>query len=173
MHKGLCDYGYVDESFELFRRRFDMMLDESTNQTLWEEWWLDGSGRTGKFMGGRTRSDAQTESAFPPALFAEYLLGFAVTKPGMKEVEISCPDTEIKNLQSKVPTPNGLLTVVWNFNDKIGGELELMVPAKMNVKLMTDSFKERTKKGILVNGKKIELSNSKLVLKEGKHKIQF
>jgi len=85
LHKGLCNFGFIDESFELFRSRFDKMLQPEYNGTLWEEWWLDGTGRSGKFQGERTRSDARTESAFAPALFAEFLLGVKVTKPGMKE----------------------------------------------------------------------------------------
>ena len=64
LHKGLCEYGYTDESFELFRRRFDKMLAPTTNQTLWEEWWVDSTGRSGRRM-PKSRSDAQTESAFP------------------------------------------------------------------------------------------------------------
>ncbi|MCK5467081.1 MAG: alpha-L-rhamnosidase N-terminal domain-containing protein, partial [Cyclobacteriaceae bacterium] len=82
LHKGLCAYGYVDKSFRIFRERFDKMLQPDTNGTLWEEWWLDAIGRTGKLQKGRTRSDAQTESVFPPALFAKYLLGINPTQPG-------------------------------------------------------------------------------------------
>ena len=69
LHKGLCEYGYVEESFELLRSRFDKMLKPEHNGTLWEEWWIKGTGRSGKFNSTKTRSDAQTESAFPPALF--------------------------------------------------------------------------------------------------------
>lgn len=173
LHKGLSDYGYVDESFSLFRRRFDMMLDESTNQTLWEEWWLDGSGRTGKFMGGRTRSDAQTESAFPPALFAEYLLGLKVTQPGMREIEISCPDSEIKNINADVPTPLGNLNIEWNFDKNNGGELLVDVQEEMELKVNLDSFKAKKIASFILDGKTIETQNSTVILKNGKHSIRF
>ena len=99
LHKGLCNYGYINESMEMFRNRFDKMLNSNTNGTLWEEWWLDGTGRSGKFQGGRTRSDAQTESAFSPDLFAEFVLGLKVVKPGMKEIEISRTKKTIKQLE--------------------------------------------------------------------------
>ncbi|MEM9261343.1 MAG: trehalase family glycosidase, partial [Bacteroidota bacterium] len=72
LHKGLCEAGYAEASFGMFRQRFDRMLAPGTNQTLWEEWWVSGPGRTSEFQRNMYRSDAQTESAFPPALFAEY-----------------------------------------------------------------------------------------------------
>ena len=42
-------------------------FNTTTNGTLWEEWWRNGTGRTGEFQ-KRTRSDAQTESVFPPTV---------------------------------------------------------------------------------------------------------
>jgi len=173
LHKGLCDYGYVDESFELFRRRFDMMLDENTNQTLWEEWWLDGTGRTGEFQGGRTRSDAQTESAFPPALFAEYLLGIELTKPGMKELHLRRTGSSLKNVESIIPTPEGNLFIKWNFS---GRELELNIPGEMVVKLELESLDISNSKGLRLDGKKLEsslISQQIIVLLRGKHTIEF
>ena len=79
LHQGIAYYGHVDASFDLLRKRFDHMLASQHNGTLWEEWWLDGTGRSGKFDSRQTRSDAQTESAFIPALFAEFLLGVKPT----------------------------------------------------------------------------------------------
>lgn len=173
LHKGLCEYGYIDESFELFRRRFDMMLDENTNQTLWEEWWLDGTGRTGKFQGGRTRSDAQTESAFPPALFAEYLVGIQVTKPGMKEVQIKKTKTSLTNIESIIPSPEGDLFVKWNNSD---GELELDIPGEMLVKLDLNSLGKTIQNQIKLNGKALDakqFSQSFLKLTQGNYKIDL
>jgi alpha-L-rhamnosidase len=173
LHKGLCEYGFVDESFELFRRRFDKMLDENTNQTLWEEWWLDGTGRTGKFQGGRTRSDAQTESAFPPALFAEYLIGIQITKPGMKEILIKKTQASLKNIESIIPTPEGDLHVKWNFS---GGELELVIPAEMVVKLDLESLDISDTTGVKLDGKVLDsksVSQQFVSLLKGKHKIEF
>ena len=93
------------------------MLAPNTNGTLWEEWWRNGTGRSGKFQ-KRTRSDAQTESVFPPALFAEYILGVAVTKPGMKEFVISKPTSSLHKISGSIPTPNGFLFIDWDLSPK-------------------------------------------------------
>ncbi|NQU54555.1 MAG: alpha-L-rhamnosidase N-terminal domain-containing protein [Bacteroidetes bacterium] len=175
LHKGLCNYGFIDESFVMFCLRFDKMLDSKTNGTLWEEWWRDAMGRTGKLQKGRTRSDAQTETAFPPALFAEYLLGVQPTQPGMKEIEISRCSTELKNIESKIPTPEGILQVKWNFN-KNGGELKLDIPGEMTVKLNLESLGVKEGKQIVLNGKTLDSnlqSEPFLKLSKGKQNIEF
>ncbi|NRB64189.1 MAG: family 78 glycoside hydrolase catalytic domain, partial [Saprospiraceae bacterium] len=81
LHKGLCEYDQIDASFSLFNKRFDKMLQPQYNGTLWEEWWLDATGRSGRLT-PKPRSDAHTESAFPPALIGNYLLGIEPTQPG-------------------------------------------------------------------------------------------
>lgn len=175
LHKGLCEYGYIDASFELFRSRFDKMLVSGTNGTLWEEWWLDAIGRTGKLQKGRTRSDAQTESAFPPALFAEYLLGIRPTKPGMVEVQISKKLTELENMKAAVPTPEGLLNVEWDTYKK-GNELKLDVPGEMKVKLDLKSLNIPDGQQILINEQPYDLnldSDQFYRFSKGNHTIKF
>lgn len=174
LHKGLCNYGYVDESFELFRNRFDKMLQPEYNGTLWEEWWLHGTGRSGKFQGGRTRSDAQTESAFSPALFAEFLLGIKVTKPGMKELEVTRYESNIENIEGNIPTPHGNVYVEWNIKEDIG-ELKLDIPSGISININPKNF-NISKEGILVNGEKWEnvLDSASLIkLTAGSYKITF
>lgn len=175
LHKGLCNYGYVNESFELFRRRFDMMLDKNTNQTLWEEWWLDGTGRTGKFQGGRTRSDAQTESAFPPALFAEFLLGVSPIKPGMKEMQVSYRKSGINQINGIVPSPCGDLAIEWSLKE-INRSLVLDIPGEMIVKLDLKSLDSEKVRQIMINGKRIEPGRAKekfISLEAGRQLVEF
>ena len=129
LHKGLCQYGYVQESLAMLKRRFNRMLDKDTNQTLWEEWWRDGTGRTGRFE-KRTRSDAQTESAFPPALFGQYILGIQPIAPGMREVEIHVPRSGLDNASGTLPSPLGPLSVEWDLGS---GRLTLNVPEGMRI----------------------------------------
>jgi hypothetical protein len=170
LHKGLCDYGFVDESFELFRMRFDMMLDENTNQTLWEEWWLNGSGRTGKFMGGRTRSDAQTESAFPPALFAEYIVGIIPTEPNLKEWRLNNVKSGVHNIAASIPSGEENLDVEWNRKgDK--KMLQLFIPKGVSVNLDIKSLKG--KNIIVCNGKIVNQEDSRMILESGKYEISF
>jgi hypothetical protein len=176
LHKGLCNYGYIDESFELFRERFDQMLEPGTNGTLWEEWWLDAIGRTGKLQKGRTRSDAQTESAFPPALFAEYLLGISPTKPGMKEVVVTRKQTSLKNIKGEIPTPEGKLVVQWKINSKNEGELHIDVPGNIKVQVDLKSIGVSNGKITLTNGQTYNYSFENepyLTLDKGRHLLEF
>jgi len=150
LQRGLAQYGYAEESLVMFQDRFDKMLDPATNQTLWEEWWRDGTGRTGKLVRGRTRSDAQTESAFPPALFGELILGIQPVKPGLKEIELSIPECGLNDIKGSLPTPMGLLSVEWNLKR---GELDIEIP-----------------EGMLVH---FSMKAGTMSLTTGKHHVQF
>lgn len=176
LHKGLAEYGYIDESFEMFRSRFDKMLAPNTNGTLWEEWRLDGIGRSGKLEMGRTRSDAQTESAFPPALFAEYLLGVKPIKPGMKEVEIYLTKSSINQLEGNVPSPQGNLFVRWDIDTDGVKSLLLNIPGEMKIKLDLKSLLSDEPAQILIDGVTLNQdinANPYLILSKGSHKVQF
>ena len=176
LHKGLCNYGYVEESFGMFRERFDKMLQPDTNGTLWEEWWLDGTGRSGALQKGRTRSDAQTESAFPPALFAEYLLGVRPSQPGLKEVVLYRSPSGLNHIEGRIPSPEGMLQVEWNFSENGECELNVKVPGEMQVKLDLESLGVYDGKTILLNGQitESELKNTPcIMLSKGSHEVIF
>jgi hypothetical protein len=171
LHKGLAEYGYVDQSMALFKKRFDHMLADDKNGTLWEEWWLDGSGRSGKkALKDRTRSDAQTESAFAPGLFAEYLLGVQPTKPGMSELTIKRTKANIKDINGQFPTPQGLVKVVWTFKDK-GGSLVLDIPPGITVKLDRSSLITNGDADVDINGQTV--TSKEISISSGQHRIEF
>ena len=172
LHKGLCNYNYVEESFELFRRRFDKMLDKNTNQTLWEEWWLDGTGRTGKFQGGRTRSDAQTESAFPPALFAEFIVGITPAAPGLKQWNLRNIDSGVQNVKAIIPSGKENVHVEWRRKDK-QNTLLLSIPEGVLVNVDLKSLKGNNMNPITCNTKRVDTKKSSLVLQSGKFEITF
>jgi len=172
LHKGLCDYGYVQKSFELFRRRFNIMLDKNTNQTLWEEWWLNGSGRTGKFQGGRTRSDAQTESAFPPTLFAEYIVGIKPTKPGTKEWTLKNIDSGVKDVEASIPTLLGNIVIEWNKNGT-KKQLKITVPEGIIVNVDLASLRNKGKRTIRCNKQKIDKEINIYRLTKGVYQMNF
>ncbi|UCF36210.1 MAG: hypothetical protein JSU96_15495, partial [Acidobacteriota bacterium] len=175
LHQGLCRSGYVRQSLALFKARFGKMLQPNLNQTLWEEWWLDGTGRSGRFTGGRTRSDAQTESAFPPALFGEFLLGVQPVKPGLREVLLSRPDSGVDEVEGALPSPSGVLSVHW----KLAGEkpgLDLGVPADMTVKLDLKSLGMGTEAILFIDDQAVDLASITtgfVSLGEGDHRIRF
>lgn len=176
LHKGLCEYGYIDESFELFRGRFDKMLAPNTNGTLWEEWRLDGIGRSGKLQMGRTRSDAQTESAFAPALFAEFLLGIRPTRPGMKEVVLKRTTTELKEIAGTFPSPEGLTAVAWSRSSPGKSALKISVPGDMVLKLDLASLGALPGNSVKINENIVEVDVNKnpyLEFTEGTYTIKF
>ena len=151
------------------------MLASGTNQTLWEEWWLDAMGRSGKLQKGRTRSDAQTESAFPPALFAEFLVGVEPKTPGLKEVFISYKKTSLSHIHAIIPSPVGNLEVEWNVSEK-KGSLDLHIPVGMIVHLDVESLRVKGNREITVNGKSVlvnKVTKQYLALKVGKQVVDF
>lgn len=175
LHKGIANYGHEEASLNMLYDRFKKMLDTNTNQTLWEEWWRDGTGRNGKFF-KRTRSDAQTESAFHPSLFADLVLGITITKPGFKEVLIKSPNVSISNNASSIiPTPQGDFYISWILSKK-NKELHMKVPRDMSVKLHTESFKNHPIKTVFKNSKATQFhgnANGYIILSSGDFLIQF
>jgi len=169
LHKGLAEYGYEEASLQLLNERFGKMLAANTNGTLWEEWWRNGTGRTGEFQ-EKTRSDAQTESTFPPALFGKYIIGLTVTKPGMKEILISKPVTSLTNIQGEVPSPFGIISIQWNLKAK--NKLSLYIPNGMLAKIDIHSLRAKNKDKITVNGAKIESSDF-IELNSGTYTLRF
>lgn len=172
LHKGLCEYNQIDASFALLRRRFDKMLQPQYNGTLWEEWWVNGTGRSGKYV-EKTRSDAQTESAFPPALFGEYLLGVQPIEPGWSRVALTPYIHGVKNLYSKIPTPRGVLGVEWKKEENGSGTLLLDIPGAMVIVIDPTKFENLGSVPFTVNGVLAAEKEGKLLVGEGHHILRF
>ncbi len=176
LHAGLCQYGFTEDSLKMFRQRFDRMLQPDANGTLWEEWWLDGTGRSGVFRRGKTRSDAQTESAFPPALFAEYLLGIRPTEPGLKEVLLFRSRSGMQRVEGEIPSPEGKLIVQWNLKEDGGGQLDIQVPGAMRVKVDLTSLGVPAGSSIALDGRPLgpaARAAAHLELSNGHHQLKF
>ena len=172
LHKGLCNQGLVIESLAMFRERFNKMLDGNTNQTLWEEWWLDAIGRSGKIQKGRTRSDAQTESSFAPALFAEYIVGFKPLEIGLKRVELSYVTSGVMNVDASIPSIYGDIKIEWIRSRNEGGRLNLSIPSGVVMNLRLDSFKT-VNQHIVINKKKYDKSAKVVDLGVGEYEVKF
>jgi alpha-L-rhamnosidase len=176
LHAGLCRYGYVEDALRMFRERFDHMLRMDTNGTLWEEWWLDRTGRRGVVTKMDTRSDAQTESAFPPMLFTEYVLGIRPTQPGLSEVTVFRSLSGLRHIEGEFPSPEGALKVRWDLNTSGGGKLELDVPRAMRVKIDRMNLAGASSIELLVDGARLSRDSSELKyieLNQGSHTVQF
>ena len=91
----------------------------------------------------------------------------------MKEILIKKTQASLKNIESIIPTPEGDLHVKWNFS---GGELELVIPAEMVVKLDLESLDISDTTGVKLDGKVLDsksVSQQFVSLLKGKHKIEF
>jgi hypothetical protein len=176
LHAGLCEAGYTDKSWDLLRSRFAHMLTPNGNGTLWEEWWLDGTGRRGTLRRiASGRSDAQTESAFFPGLFARYILGVEPTQPGLREVVLRYyPCNQLPRRRGTLPTPFGILGVTWEITSS-EIEISLQTPENTTVRVDLASLRAPTADHILLDDKPIsprQLRDGFLVVTEGDHTVR-
>ena len=125
---------------------------------------------------GRTRSDAQTESAFPPALFSEFILGVRPTEPGLREVTVYRSSSGLRRVEGVIPSPMGNLLVRWHLDETDGGTLQVEVPEGMRVKLDMASLGAENLDEVLVNGRlsgTTAVSEGYLTLDWGQHEVVF
>jgi len=174
LHAGLCEAGEVDASMKMLWRRFKHMLEPEHNGTLWEEWWLNGSGRQGKFKYIQGRSDAQTESAFPPALFFRYVLGIEPVEIGMAEVLLNYyPSDKLKERKGAMSTPSGKLSVEWQVSKK-RYMINLSIPENTVLKVNLNSMKDAVLDRIVKNGEGYSDRVEDFVrLEWGKHNVEI
>ena len=176
LHAGLCEAGYADQSWDLLRTRFAHMLSPRGNRTLWEEWWLDGTGRSGTLRPVASgRSDAQTESAFLPGLFARYILGIDPVLPGLRDVVLRYhPCSQLSRRRGTVPTPSGILGVAWEITPS-EFEISLQVPKNTTLRVDLASLEVTSSGHILLDGKPTSgqlLQDGFLEISEGDHTVR-
>ena len=176
LHAGLCEAGCAEQSWDLLRSRFAHMLAASSHGTLWEEWWLDRTGRSGtvrRFASGR--SDAQTESAFFPGLFARYILGIEPAEPGLREVVLRYyPCRQLPRRHGAVPTPSGLLGVTWGITPS-AIEISLQVPTNVALRVDLASLGVASPDDLLLDDKPVPpqlLKGGVLLVSAGDHTVR-
>jgi len=176
LHVGLCEAGRVEASWDLLQARFAHMIAPGTNGTLWEEWWLDGTGRNGRFrqiVDGR--SDAQTESAFVPALFSRYILGIEPTQPGLRDVVLRYyPSSRLLRRHGAIPTPSGLLEVAWDVSSS-EFNITMGIPPGTTVRVDLASLAAPSQDRISINDRppsSNQLKDGFLVISSGDHTLR-
>jgi len=177
LHAGLCEAGYADQSWDLLRARFAHMLSPPGNGTLWEEWWLDGTGRNGTLRPiASGRSDAQTESAFFPGLFVRYILGIEPAQPGLRDVVLRYrPSRHLPRRRGTMPTPSGSLGVAWEITPS-EIEISLQVPTNTTVRVDLSSLKVNSSDDILLDGEPAspqQLKDGFLIISRGDHTVRI
>jgi hypothetical protein len=96
--------------------------------------------------------------------------------PGMKEMTLRIPQTEIKKIASLIPSPLGELSIQWDLNKNRKRRLNLEVPAGMEIKLDLNDVDTANRKSIEINGKKILLKENQKFqyqLPSGKWELAF
>ena len=177
LHAGLCEAGYTDESWDLLWARFAHMLSPQTNGTLWEEWWLNGSGRKGTFRPiASGRSDAQTESAFFPGLFSRYILGIEPTQPGLRDIVLRYHHSDrLHRRHGAIPTPSGLLEVAWDVSPT-DINITLQTPPHTTLRVDLASLGTPSNDHISIDNKSStadQVENGFVVLPSGKHTVHI
>ena len=79
------------------------------------------------------------------------MFGLQATKPGMKEIVITKPNFNFKNIEGEFPTPHGLVSVNWEIKNK--SILNIKVPKGIIAKIDIES---------LNNNKTIKLNHKTL-----------
>ena len=96
--------------------------------------------------------------------------------PGMKEMTLELPQTNIKKINSGIPTPLGPFVVKWNRTNAREKLLQLEVPEGMVVRLDLNSLEIPAGKSLQINGKKIPQEATKksfYSLSSGKWELIF
>jgi hypothetical protein len=134
---GLAAHGHVAQALALLKDRFGKFLNQG-NGTLWEEWWLDATMRTGRLQ-PHSRADAQGESAFTPLTMCRWVLGLRPTQPKMAEVVVEYTNSGVQRASGTMPSPHGVLSVAWSVRpDELA--LDVRCPAGMAVELDLESI---------------------------------
>jgi hypothetical protein len=163
-----------NEALSMLKNRYGNMKKDGS-QTLWEEWSLSVSKRTGQFEPNLKRTNAQGENTFPAYSLTRWVLGVQPVKPGMTEVILSCNLCGLAEIEGCMPSPNGSIHVAWE-NSKKGISLEVEVPDGIHVKVDLNSEDIREKKMLSLDGQNfvIEmLGSGTFEIPAGKHILKF
>ncbi len=171
--RGIEAYKAGEGSITIKNRYGNMKKDGS--QTLWEEWSLTVSKRTGRFEPNNKRANAQGENTFPAYSLTRWVLGVQPVKPGMAEVILSCNLCGHTEVKGAMPSPKGNIHVAWK-NGKKGISLEVEVPDGMHVKVDLNSEDLREKKMMSLDGQNFvinKLSSGTIEVPAGRHILKF
>jgi hypothetical protein len=165
--------GHGKEALTLLKDRYrDMRLEGSG--TLWEDWGLTATKRSGQFEPNSGRCNIQAENTFLAHSLTRWLLGIQPTKPGMTEVMLSCNLCGLNDIKGCMPCPQGIISVAWKETKK-GKSLEVEIPEGIRafIDLMSLNIQKKT---IFLDGKSLIVTISegkRLEIPTGKHTIVF
>jgi len=169
--EALFKAGQGEAALALVKDRY-MHMNIEGSATLWEEWGMTVSYRTGKFEPNSSRTVSQAENTYLSYSFSNWLLGIHPSKPGLAEIIIKPNMSGLHEINGIMPGPKGSIPVKW-IKTKKGMELEIEVPEGVVALLDLNTSGLKT---VLLNGKNMTESVSSkkyLNIPGGKHKVEF
>ncbi len=162
--------GHGEQALSLLKDRYRHMKTEGF-ETLWEEWALTTSKRSGEFKPESARTCSQAEQTFLSYSLTRWLAGIQPVKPGMAEVILSYNLWGLSEVKSNMPSPQGIISVIWKETKK-GACLEADIPKGIHALVDLNSPKLK-KKMILLDGNFVTQNGNNLEIPEGKHILYF
>ena len=166
--------GHGKEAVSLLKSRYGSMKKDGS-PTLWEEWSMSVTHRSGRFEPINRRAYAQGENAFPAYSLMRWVLGVQPVKPGLSEVVLSCNLCGLSEVEGAVPTPRGTIQMAWKKGKK-AISLEVQVPEGLELKVDLTSEDLRGKKMVAMDGQNFvinELSSGTIEVPAGRHNLKF
>ena len=162
--------GHGEQALTILKDRYRHMKTEGL-ETLWEEWSLTASKKTGQFKPESGRSCAQGEQTFLAYSLTRWLLGIQPIQPGMSEVRLSCNLSGLPEVKGSMPCPQGLISVAWSKTKK-GTCLEVDIPVGIRAFVDLNS-PELMKRKISIDGNPATRIGENPEIQAGKHILYF
>jgi hypothetical protein len=113
--------GRMDLAIDLIRRRWGRRMVDKGATSVFEEWYQNGSWRTGSFTGFQ-RTHSHAWSACPADFLIRNLIGLKILEPGCRKLRVA-PMRMDFDYHLVYPTLQGPITV-----ECVGGEIKLDAP---------------------------------------------
>lgn len=107
--------GRFDLAVDLIRRRWGRRMVEKGAQSVYEEWYHNGSWRNGAFD-GFLRTESHAWSACPAEFLIKNLIGLEILEPGCAKIRLT-PKSIGADYSATYPTPKGPVKVVCKDGD--------------------------------------------------------
>lgn len=157
------------EAIAMLKDRYLHM--RSAGETLWEDWGLTVTKRTGRFAPTDGNCSIQGENTFIAHSLSGWLLGIRPTKVGMTEVLISCNFCGLNQIKGAMPSPFGNISITWKVNKK-NRSLEIEIPEGITAYLDHKSL--NAKNAISFDNENLDLEpDSNILIPKGRHIIVF
>ncbi|MBN1673969.1 MAG: family 78 glycoside hydrolase catalytic domain [Kiritimatiellae bacterium] len=103
--------GRFELALDLIRRRWGRRMVDKGATSVFEEWYQNGSWRSGRFH-GFLRTHSHAWSAFPADFLIRHLMGLEILEPGCGRLRVAPKKTDF-DYMAAFPTPLGTVSAEW------------------------------------------------------------